>query len=44
MEVYSVKHKNKKIQLSSSSRGAFVALSDEILFMDGKTIWEVRLL
>ena len=44
MEVYSVKHKNKNIQLASSSGGAFTALSDEILSMDGKIIWEVRLL
>jgi len=38
MKYYSVKHKNKKIQLASSSGGAFTVLSDVILSLSGKII------
>lgn len=40
MEYYSVKHKNKKIQMASSSGGAFTALSDVILSLSGKIVGE----
>ena len=36
MKCYSVKHKDKRVQLASSSGGAFTALSDVILSLSGK--------
>ena len=43
MKCYSVKHKNKKIQMVSSSGGAFTALSDVILSLSGKIVGGVQL-
>ena len=43
MKCYSVKHKDKRIQLESSSGGAFTALSDVILSHLGKIIGGVQL-